>query len=89
MLRPGVVPVSTNEGGGIGRLFVFIVDQNTLEPRSARVVAKAASNFFERLTFSDRSALMLMPLGPNVDFTWAHDRVRDALGRVTGMPTRT
>jgi VWFA-related protein len=85
VLRPGVVPVSTNEGGGVGRLFVFIVDQNTLEAASARVVAKAASRFFDRLTYSDRSALMIMPLGPNVDFTWAHDRVRDALGRVTGM----
>src|SRR5687767_10852424 len=37
------VPVSTNEGGGIGRLFVFIVDQSTLDPGSARNVARAAS----------------------------------------------
>ena len=28
---------------------------------------------------------MLMPLGPNVGFTWAHDRVREGLQRVTGM----
>ena len=27
--------ISTNEGGGVGRLFVFVVDQNTLEPGSA------------------------------------------------------
>ena len=81
---PGVVPVSTNEGGGVGRLFVFIVDQNTLEPGSARHVATAASRFFTELTFADRSALMLMPVGPNVAFTWAHDRVREGLQRVTG-----
>jgi VWFA-related protein len=79
------VPVSTNEGGGIGRLFVFIVDQSTLDPGSARNVARAASRFFPRLTFSDRSALMLMPVGQGVGFTWAHDRVRDALQRVSGM----
>jgi len=85
VLRPGIVPVSTNEGGGVGRLFVFIVDQNTLEASSARVVGRAATKFFQRLTYSDRSALMLMPLGPNVDFTWAHSRVREALERVTGM----
>jgi tetratricopeptide (TPR) repeat protein len=54
---PDVVPVSTNEGVGVGRLFVFV----------------------------DRSSLMLMPAGPNVPFTWAHDRVRDALQRVIGM----
>jgi VWFA-related protein len=79
------VPVSTNEGGGVGRLFVFIVDQSTLDPGSARNVARAASRFFPRLTFSDRSALMLMPVGQGVGFTWAHDRVRDALQRVSGM----
>ena len=82
---PGVVSISTNEGGGIGRLFVFIVDQSTLDPGSARNVARAASRFFPRLTFSDRSALMLMPVGQGVGFTWAHDRVRDALQRVSGM----
>ena len=40
-----------------------------------------------RLTFADRSALMLMPVGQNVGFTWAHDRVQDALQRVTGHGT--
>jgi VWFA-related protein len=80
-----VVPVSSNEGGGVGRLFAFVVDQNTLEPGNARNVAVAASRFLDRLTFSDRSALMRLPLGPNVDFTWAHDRVRQALQRVNGM----
>lgn len=86
--RPDIVPVSTNEGGGLGRLFVFIVDQSTLDSSSARNVARAASRFFQRLTFSDRSALMLMPVGQGVGFTWAHDRVRDALQRVSGMSSR-
>jgi VWFA-related protein len=77
--------VSTNEGGGTGRLFAFVVDQNTLEPGNARHVATAASRFFTRLTYADRSALMLLPVGPNVPFTWAHDRVREGLQRVTGL----
>jgi VWFA-related protein len=81
--------ISTNEGGGAGRLFAFIVDQNTLELGSARRVASAAAPFFSRLSFSDRSALMLMPLGPNVPFTWAHDRVRAGLQRVTGTGRMT
>ncbi len=81
----GVAPVSTNEGGGAGRLFAFIVDQNTLDVGSARRVASATAPFFSRLTFSDRSGLLLMPLGPNVQFTWSHDRVREALNRVTGI----
>lgn len=82
---PDLVPVSSNDGAGVGRLFVFIVDQNTLEVGSVRQVAKAATNFFKRLSFVDRSALLLMPAGPGVEFTWAHDRVRDALQRVVGL----
>lgn len=83
--RPDLVPISTNEGAGLGRQFVFIVDQSTLEPGNARHVARAAARFLAQLTFADRSALMLMPVGPNVAFTWAHDRVRDALQRVSGQ----
>lgn len=79
--------VSTNAGAGVGRLFVFIVDQHTIEPGTVRHVANAASLFFDQLTFADRSALLLMPTGPNVEFTWAHDRVRDALKRVVGLNT--
>lgn len=85
-LRADAAPISTNEGAGLGRLFAFMVDQGTLEPGSVRHIAKAAAaRFFDGLSFADRSALLLMPAGPNVEFTWAHDRVRDALGRVTGQ----
>ena len=69
----------------LGRLFVFVVDQGTLEPGNVRHVARAASRFFSNLTFVDRSALMLLPAGPNVNFTWAHDRVQNALTKVIGQ----
>ena len=82
---PSGVTVSTNEGGGIGRMFVFVVDQNTLEPGNVRHVARAATRFLSGLTFVDRSALVLLPSGPNVEFTWAHDRVNDAFQRVIGQ----
>lgn len=78
-------PISTNEGAAVGRQFVFIIDQGTLETGNVRHVAVAADRFFSRLTFADRSALMLMPVGPNINFTWAHDRVRAAMQRVAGM----
>ena len=42
--------ISSNEGGGVGRLVVFVVDQNTLEAGSFRYVATASSRFFDRLT---------------------------------------
>jgi VWFA-related protein len=81
----GLPLVSTNDGAGTGRLFVFIVDQQTLEPGNVRHVARAASRFMSGLTFVDRSSLLLMPSGPNVGFTWAHNRVLDALQRVMGQ----
>src|SRR3954466_7701534 len=65
--------ISTNDGIGAGRMFVFIVDQNTLDLGSARRVANSAAPFLSRLTFADRTALLLMPVGPNISFTWAHD----------------
>jgi VWFA-related protein len=77
--------VSSNEGGGIGRLVVFVVDQSTLEAGDARRIGSAAARFFDGLTFADRSALMLLPVGSGVPFTWAHDRVRAALQRSTGL----
>ena len=77
--------ISTNEGAGLGRLFVFVVDQSTLEAGSVRHVGQAASRFLSTLSFADRSALMLLPSGPNLAFTWAHDKIRDGLGRVIGQ----
>jgi VWFA-related protein len=82
---PKVTGISTNEGVGVGRMFVFVVDQSTLEPGNVRHVARAASRFFTGLSFVDRSSLVLMPAGPNVDFTWAHDRVQNALAKVIGQ----
>lgn len=77
-------PISTNEGGGIGRLVVFAVDTNTLEPGDARQIAAASSRFFSTLTWADRSAFVSLPTGQSVSFTWAHDRVREALSRASG-----
>src|SRR5829696_1591370 len=79
--------ISSNEGASIGRMFVFVVDQATLEAGNVRHVGQAASRFLSTLSFADRSALMLLPAGPNVAFTWAHDKVRDGLGRVIGQAT--
>lgn len=85
--QPDAAPVSTNEGAGVGRQFVFIVDEHTLEPGQLRQVADAASRLLGGLSFADRSALMRLPNGPGVEFTWAHDRVQDALRRVVGAST--
>ena len=76
--------ISTNEGAGIGRQIVFVVDQATLETSSARYVARAASKFFSQLTFADRTGLILLPVGKTVSLTWSHDQVQAALQRLAG-----
>ena len=83
---PDADAISTNEGGGggLGRMVMFVVDQNTLDIGSARQVARSATRFFSGLTFADRSGLALLPVGQGVAFTWAHATVRDALQRVVG-----
>lgn len=75
-----VVPVSTNERAG-GRLLVFILDTSAMEPGDARQVAADTARFFSGLTLADRSALISLPVGTSVGFTWAHDQVREALVR--------
>jgi VWFA-related protein len=82
---PDAARISSNEAARSGRVFVFVVDQNSLEPGSARQIASGASGLFSRLTSHDRSALMVLPVGPSVELTWSHDRVRDAIQRVGGM----
>ena len=78
------VPISTNEGGGAGRLVVFVVDSNSLETGDARQVAEGASQFLSGLTFADRSAVVSLPTGKTIAFTWNHNRVREALLRTSG-----
>jgi hypothetical protein len=82
---PDPAAISSNEGAGLGRMVMFVVDQNTLEIGSARQVARSSARFFSGLTFADRSALALLPVGYGVGFTWAHATVRDALQQVVGM----
>jgi VWFA-related protein len=83
--HPDPDAISTNEGSGIGRLIVFLVDQSSLEPGAVQQLAGPSARFFDRLTFADRSSLMLMPVGKNIPFTWNHDRVREELGRASGL----
>jgi VWFA-related protein len=77
--------VSTNEATTTGRLVVFIVDQSSLDTGAAQRLSGAAGRFFESLTLADRSALIQLPAGPNIPFTWHHDRVRTGLSRAAGL----
>lgn len=82
--RPERADVSTNQGAGVGRQIIFVVDQGTLETGTARYVARAAQAFFKSLSFEDRTGLVMLPIGKNVNLTWSHDQVHAALQRLAG-----
>ena len=81
---PALSMVSANEGAGVGRSVVFVVDENTVEPGRLRQAVGSASKLLDTLSYVDRSALVSLALGPRVDFTRAHDRVQSALQQVMG-----
>lgn len=54
--RTNIVPVSTNEGGGTGRVVVFVVDSNTLETVGESESRKELRSAFPDLTCVTRGA---------------------------------
>jgi VWFA-related protein len=79
------LPISSNDVTALGRLFVFVVDQSTLQHADLRHVADAAGGFLSRLAPVDRSALVLMPVGTGMAFTADHQGVHRALQHATGL----
>jgi VWFA-related protein len=79
------LPISSNDVTALGRLFVFVVDQSTLQHSELRHVADAAGGFLSRLAPADRSALVLMPVGTGLPFTADHASVHRALQHATGL----
>src|SRR4051812_24617969 len=86
--EPQLPTVSTNEDVGGGRMVVFVVDQATLEQSEARQVSDGASRLIAHLSPTDRSALVLMPVGSGIPFTTDHPRVLEGLKRATGLASQ-
>jgi VWFA-related protein len=77
--------ITTNASSTVGRMVALVVDQSTLTAGESVHIIRAASNLLDRLTPSDRVALLSLPLGPRVEFTGNIDLVRRALQRVVGQ----
>lgn len=79
---------SSNEGTAGGRLIALVIDQGNLRLGFGRAVADEAVRLLDRLTPSDRVALVTIPApGPVVEFTTDRDRLREGLSLVTGRGT--
>ncbi|MGH9201529.1 MAG: VWA domain-containing protein, partial [Vicinamibacterales bacterium] len=76
---------SNQKGAPVGRLILILVDQGNIRTGSARSSMMSAKRFVDALEPEDRIAVVSVPApGELVDFTVDHDKVREALLRITG-----
>jgi VWFA-related protein len=79
-------PFATNAAVDTGRTLIFVVDDESIRPGSERPTRQAASQFLAGLAPRDRVALFTVPHGGmKVDLTSDFDKVRTALGQITGQ----
>ena len=79
---------SSNAGTRSGRLIALVIDQGNIRLGTGRAVADELGRLLDRLTPSDRIAMITIPSpGPMVDFTTDHDLLRQELGNVAGRGT--
>ena len=72
-----------------GRMIIIAVDQSNIRPGAARPLLASAAKFLDRLGPADKVAFVAYPQpGVAVDFTTDHAKIRNAMGRVTGIQSR-
>jgi len=77
---------STNEQTTGGRLIVLVVDEPNIRFGGAMGITRAANAFVDRLMPSDRIAVAGIGQGaPATPFTADHQRVKQAIARMTGQ----
>jgi VWFA-related protein len=80
---------TTNASSTGGRLIVLAVDQPNIRFGGALAISKAAGAFIDRLSPSDRVAVAGIGVGaPATTFTADRERVKQAIGRMTGQKER-
>jgi VWFA-related protein len=76
---------STNDSASGGRLIVLAVDEPNIRFGGARAIVRAADAFIDHLSPSDRVAVAgFGPGAPATVFTSDHQRVKQAIARMTG-----
>lgn len=80
--------ISTNVGAATGRTILLVVDQTSLKAQS-RGVLEGTRRWIATLAPNDRVGLASIPApGPRVEFTAEHERILDAIGKVSPAPDR-
>ena len=77
---------TSNANADPGRLIVILVDEESIPWGEGRDMMRAAAEFVDRLSPGDRVSVVAMPQpGVYIDFTSDHDRVRRAVGGMSGL----
>ena len=77
----------SNARTAAGRVVVFVIDRDTIRSGGEKALLQASSLVLDALSPADAVGVVGLPNG-RVDLTREHDRVREALARMTGtMPT--
>jgi hypothetical protein len=85
-------PFGTNvaAGGGAGRLFFFLIEDQSLRPGTERPMKDAIEQFLGTVPATDRVALVTVPQTTvRVDPTTSRDEIREALAKVSGHAVQT
>jgi VWFA-related protein len=78
-----MVPAAVANRTDDGRIVVFVVDRDSIQPGTERAAFEAASTILDSLGPADASGLFETP-GPGLSLTREHQRMKEALRRVTG-----
>ncbi len=77
---------SANNGRTAGRLIMIVVDQPNIRFGGTLAIQRAVNEFIDRLEPTDRAAIVGIGLGAtSTPFTADRDRLKKALGRLTGL----
>ena len=83
---PKVEGYSSNDQATDGRLIVLAIDQGNIRFGGGRVIKEAIDRFLDRLSSSDRVALVGLGRGaPSIPFTADRDRIKQAVARMNGQ----
>ena len=77
---------SSNRLAANGRLMVLAIDQPNIRVGGVRAIVAALDQFIDRLSASDRLAVVAFGRGtPAIPFTADRERVKQAIARITGQ----
>jgi VWFA-related protein len=87
--KPAAEPIpagySSNAGVSTGRLVIFVIDQPNIRFGATAGIQDAVGRFIDRLQPSDRiAAVGIGPGAASTPFTSDHERVKQALARMSG-----